>query len=144
MSRRFAIIAAACLLPLAACTARTPGDEAPDPRLASAAGIYVLATIDGHALPHAPTHGGHAAPEVSAATLELAPDGSFRMSMRYRMGSGAKERTGTRDFTGRARVADEAFRLKWDGAGETAARLRGDTLVLDNEGVLFAYRRTGG
>ena len=31
--------------------------------------------------------------------------------------------------------------LRWQGAGTTTAKLQSNTLVMNNEGMLFAYRK---
>lgn len=106
-------------------------------RAAAIAGTYVLETIDGQSLPVTPVHQG-GAPLVNAGEITLHPDGSFASSMTYGRPAGGEA---DRDFSGTYRMDDGQFVLRWDGAGQTVARLEGKTFVMTNEGVQFVYRR---
>ena len=114
--------------------------------LASLAGIYRLVTVDGHAIPFTPVHPGAPAnagpgPEVLASTMIVRPDGSFIMAMSYRFVVDKQPRFTAQAFSGRWQSEGDAYVGRWDGAGSTPLRLSGDTLVMNNEGMLFAYRR---
>ena len=63
------------------------------------------------------------------------------MAMAYRSGSGDAQRITTSPFSGMCRPEGNAYIAKWDGAGETAIELRADSLMLNNAGMLFAYKR---
>ena len=109
-------------------------------------GTYVLLTIDGHPIPHAPTHPGMPAnappaPEVLAATMVIRPDGSFIMAMGYRRTMSGVERFQASPFTGTTTPDGAGFLAHWDGAGTNKLSFAGDTLIMDNEGVRFAYRK---
>ena len=100
-------------------------------------GTYSLVTIDGHALPYIPSHEG-GAPQVVSSTLTLNADGTFRMSMSYGAPSG---KTVSRDFSGTYTQEGNVLNMLWKGAGKTTATFEGSTLTLNNEGILFAYRK---
>jgi hypothetical protein len=109
-------------------------------------GTYVLMTIDGHPIPYAPTHPGMPAnappaPEVLAATLVVRPDGSFIMAMGYRRTAAGVERFQATPFTGTTTPDGTGFLAHWDGAGTNKLAFAGDTLIMDNEGIRFAYRK---
>ncbi|HSQ29148.1 MAG TPA: hypothetical protein VLN49_04820 [Gemmatimonadaceae bacterium] len=109
-------------------------------------GTYVLMTIDGHPIPYAPMHPGTPAgappgPEVLAATLVVRPDGSFIMAMGYRRTVSGVERFQATPFSGTTAPDGAGFIARWEGAGANKLAFAGDTLVMDNEGVRFAYRR---
>jgi hypothetical protein len=109
-------------------------------------GTYVLVTIDGHPIPFAPTHpdrpaNAPAAPEVLAATLLVRPDGSFIMAMGYRRIVNGVERFQATPFSGTTTPDGAGFSARWDGAGANKLAFAGDTLIMDNEGVRFAYRK---
>jgi hypothetical protein len=109
-------------------------------------GTYVLMTIDGHPIPYAPTHPGRPAdappaPEVLAATLLVRPDGSFMMAMGYRRLVNGVERFQATPFSGTTMPDGAGFTARWDGAGANKLGFAGDTLIMDNEGVRFAYRK---
>lgn len=108
------------------------------------AGVYALVLIDGHQLPYAPAHAGRPAnappmPEVLSSTFRVRPDGSFIMAMSYRSKVGGVERYFDNPFSGTCAPEGDSYVAQWDEAGRTRLTLKGDTLVLDNEGVLFAY-----
>ena len=108
--------------------------------LAAVASVYALVMVDGHSLPYAPTtEAGLAPTQVVGGTLNLQPDGTFTLSTKYR----AIEAQGERTFDGQASGAcartDEGFRLFWDGGGETALTVSGDTATVNNGGVRFQY-----
>lgn len=109
------------------------------------AGIYRLVTIDGHAIPFAPVHPGRPAnvpgPEVLASTMVLRDDGSFISAMAYRMSSGGNAQYNAQPFSGTYAADGDAWVARWDGAGTTRLTVARDTLVMDNEGMLFAYRK---
>ena len=109
-------------------------------------GSYVLLTIDGHPIPYAPTHPGMPAnappaPEVLAATMVIRPDGSFIMAMGYRRTMSGVERFQASPFTGTTTPDGAGFLAHWDGAGTNRLAFAGDTLIMDKEGVGFAYRK---
>lgn len=110
--------------------------------LAAVAGEYMLITIDDHALPYAHAYSKESSASAAQAvsgTLSLKADGTFAMSTTYR----AVDAQGERRFDGRSSGAcardGDAYRLYWDGGGETALTVRGDTLAVTNDGVLFKY-----
>jgi hypothetical protein len=111
--------------------------------LESISGEYTLVAVDGHALPYAPAARGDAAQAawpVVAGALALHPSGTFRVETTYSTnvsGSGKN----TYQFSGTCFGADGGFNMVWDGGGQTALTVRGDTVVLKNEGKLYSYVR---
>lgn len=110
------------------------------------AGTYALLTIDGHATPYAPNHPGRPPdapppPTVVRSLLTVSPDGTFSMTMRYRMVADTASREVDREFSGSYTWQGAEYMFSWTGAGQTAVTLRADTLLLNNVGMLFAYVR---
>ena len=101
-------------------------------------GTYSLVSIDGNKLPFAPPHEGGTPPEIRSSTFTLNADGSFALTMTYGLPSGE---TFSRDFSGTYTHDGSAFTFEWKGAGTTSAIMEGNTLTMDNEGVLYAYRK---
>jgi hypothetical protein len=106
-------------------------------------GTYVLVTVDGAALPYAVPAGERrpAALEITGARMVLEADGTFRQWMAYRFEAEGAPRTLERDFTGGWSQDGGAYRLTWDGAGVTPARLDGDTLTYDSMGMVLTFYR---
>jgi hypothetical protein len=102
------------------------------------AGTYDLTTVDGHAIPFAPMHGGRQAPLVVSGTLTLNADHTFDSSMSYGNASGV---TWSKDFEGTYSGQSGQYVLKWEGAGKTSVKIDGATLTMNNEGMLFIYRK---
>jgi hypothetical protein len=100
-------------------------------------GTYTLVAIDGNELPYTPSHVG-GAPEIRSSTLTVDSDGTFTATMTYGMPSGDVI---SRDFSGTYTREGSIFSLQWTGAGRTSATLEGSTLTMDNEGMLFSYRK---
>ena len=112
----------------------------------SLAGTYTLVTIDGHAIPFAPTHpdapaNAPAPPEVVASSLVMRGDGSFILAMGYRRTVDGTQRIFVSPFSGTCTSDGKGIVARWDGAGTTRLMSILDTLVIDNEGIRFAYQK---
>jgi len=138
---RLAVGTCACLLvAVGLVPVRLAGQQGPEPL----AGTYTLLTIAGHALPYAPDHPDRPAdapppPTVVHSVFTVNADGTFSMTMRYRMVVDTASREIDRDFDGTYAWQDTAYTFSWTGAGQTAVTFRADTLLLNNVGMLFAY-----
>jgi hypothetical protein len=112
--------------------------------LAAVASTYTLVAIDGHTLPYARSYSKGPVPsptQVLSGTLSVQANGTFAMSTKYRAVERQVERVFDGQFTGACAPDGNGFRLYWDGGGETALNVRGDTATVDNDGVLFRYLR---
>lgn len=112
--------------------------------IAAVAATYTLVSIDNHALPYARVYTKGPVPsptQVVSGTLTVQPNGTFSMSTKYRAVEPQGERFFEGQFTGACAPDGDAFRLYWDGGGETALSVRGDTAVVTNDGVHFQYLR---
>ena len=123
---------------LASCNASAPVPTSASLDMPEVAGTYTLATVDGHAVPYAPMHGGQQAPEVAGGSLTLNTDGTFSSEMRFTnpeirvMGGSSK---------GNFVLERDEYVLSWEGAGKTLVQIDGDTLTMNNEGMLFVYKK---
>jgi hypothetical protein len=104
------------------------------------AGDYDLLSVDGQALPYAPrTRGGTvdtSAPPVASGSFSLKADGTFRLQTIYNP-PGQAASTGS----GACYPEGDQLKMVWDGGGLTNIRVRGDTVLLKREGLLYAYLR---
>jgi hypothetical protein len=140
----FTVLTAQACVHAAAPAADTPPPAADTPPPAAAApiaGLWHLVTVAGEELPTAPVHDGRRLPiEVAGAAFMIAADGTFTMTMTYRntaTGDGF-----SRGFEGTYSVTDgAAYRFDWTGAGATRVWIEDGRLIMDNEGVHFAYAR---
>jgi hypothetical protein len=108
------------------------------------ASTYSLVAIDGHALPYARVSSegpGSSPTQVVSGTLDLHADGTFSMSTKYRAAEPQGVRVFDGQFSGACAPDGDAYRLYWNGGGETALTVSGDTVTVNNDGTLFRYVR---
>ena len=119
--------------------------DAPRPATESGGTTYNLVSIGGQPIPCAPMHGGGQAPQVSGGFFTINDDGTFTGGIQFSnpnvvaippSGQG-KGQPGTYTREG------NTLMMKHPGAGYTPATIEGDTLTMDNEGMLFVYRKAG-
>ena len=126
------------------CASNPSSSELSKPSTASTieaiAGVYGLVTIDGRAIPTAPlAYGGdNSAWPVVAGTLQVRSNGTFSMETSYETKA---ETSQTFTFGGSCFSVGNGFRMAWEGGGETPLSARGDTLVVNRGGALYAYLR---
>lgn|SRR5512146_1620361 len=145
-------LAASTLACVVGCSAARPSSE-PTPTasaaasplsLESIAGQYQLVAIDGRALPVAPAKKGDAANTESwtvvGGTLLVRPNGTFQVETNYDTKGDTRDNSSYK-FSGTCFTAGTVVRMVWDGGGQTDLRLRGDTVVVNNQGTAFSYLR---
>jgi len=98
------------------------------------AGTYNLVTVDGNKVPCTVQHEGHAMP-IKSGTFIINADGtcSSKIFLEGRDAAIEVRATFTRE--------DTKLTMKWQGAGMTIGNVEGDTFTMNNEGMVFAYRR---
>jgi hypothetical protein len=148
MQRRLNWAAPAALLLLVAVGCSRSIARAQEP--VAIPGTYMLVSIDGHAVPYAPPRepdrpaDAPPPPTIAASIFTVLPDSTFRMTMTYRMGPPGAERVSEGQFSGTYVREGAGYTFAWKNAGQTPVTLRGDTLTVNNEGMLFAYVRQRG
>lgn len=131
--------------PIVSPPAPTPSTQtAASSGVSAVASSYALVAVDGHALPYARVDAKSETPstaQIVSGTLDLQPDGTFTMSTQYR----TVDPQGDRLFNGKAGGAcapdGDAYRLYWNDGGETALTVSGNTVTVNNNGILFRYVR---
>ena len=134
-----------CVLPLfmviiwAGCKPETKGTADTTAVAATAAdinpvGTYALVTVDGNKVPCAVEHEGHKM-TIQSGGFIINPDGtcSSKMSLAGRDAAIEVKATYTRE--------GPKLTMKWQGAGMTTGTVEGDTFTMNNEGMVFAYRK---
>lgn len=101
------------------------------------AGVYNLVSVDGNPVPAKVTHGGHAL-EVRSGTMTFEA-GSACGTRTVFVPAGGKEVVREVQATYTRHGAE--LKMSWKGAGKTTGTLEGDVFTLNNEGMLFVYRR---
>ena len=152
MWQKLALAAAACL-PIIGCATGGAGTLQLPPLpvisfqgesgvFGAAASDYTLLSIDGHRLPYAPTIASDATlppTEVISGVLALQTNGAFSMSTWYREPEPTGQRLFDNKSSGSCAPDGDAFRMFWDGGGDTKLAISGDTVTVNNGGVLFRY-----
>ena len=100
-------------------------------------GVYVLVSVNGIDLPADVSHTG-ASIKVISGTFEINADGTCSSKTVFVPPTGSElERevaaTYTRDGS--------KLTMQWKGAGMTVGTLEGNNFTMDNEGMVFVYRK---
>jgi hypothetical protein len=128
----FGLLAVAVLLSLAGCTGqpRTTTDVNPT-------GVYALVSVDGKNVPCSLTHEGTAM-IVKSGTFTINDDGSCRSLITF---SVPPHPDVNRQVKAAYTRQGAELTMKWEGAGMTKGQINGDTFTMNNEGMVFAYRK---
>jgi hypothetical protein len=133
-----------CLLPLFMVMVGTGCKQeakvAADTKTAAAAadinpvGTYTLVTVDGNKVPGTVQHEGHTM-TINSGSFIINADGtcSSKMSLTGRDAAIEVKATYTRE--------GPKLTMQWQGAGMTVGTVEGDTFTMNNEGMIFAYRK---
>lgn len=125
-----ALLTAGLLLP--ACKPKAHVAQNVDP-----AGVYALVSVNGSAVPASVSHDGTAL-QVRAGTFTINADGTCSTKTVFVPPSGQEA---TRDVSATYTTAGSKLTMKWQGAGMTTGIIEGNTFTMDNEGMVFIYRR---
>jgi hypothetical protein len=137
----------ACLLAIGGVSARAAADATADAakgaKITAAtatndiSGVYKLVTLDGKKVPTKLSHEG-AALEIRSGSFTIKADGRCISKMTFVPPSGTEatmERTATYTREG------GKLSMQWQGAGRTTGTVKGDTFTMDNEGMVFAFKK---
>lgn len=97
-------------------------------------GTYALVTVDGNKVPCTVQHEGHTM-TISGGSFSIEADGACASKMFLASRDAAIEVKATYTREG------SKLTMKWQGAGTTLGTVEGDTFVMNNEGMVFAYRK---
>ena len=100
-------------------------------------GIYTLASIDGKSVPCNLTH-EDAAMVVKSGSLTFNADGTCRS---FSIFSLPPHPDIQREVNATCTQNGAELTLRWNGAGITQGQLHGDTFTMNNEGMIFCYRK---
>ena len=97
-------------------------------------GTYTLVSVDGNKVPCTVQHEGHTM-TINSGGFIINADGtcSSKMSLGGRDAAIEVKATYTRE--------GPKLTMKWQGAGMTIGTVEGDMFTMDNEGMVFAYRK---
>ena len=97
-------------------------------------GTYALVTVDGNKVPYTAQHEGHTM-TINSGSFIINADGtcSSKMSLAGRDTPIEVKATYTRE--------GPKLTMQWQGAGMTIGTVEGDTFTMNNEGMVFVYRK---
>jgi len=99
-------------------------------------GSYNLVSVDGKALPCPVAHAG--SPTVKSGIFIINADGTCNSKIVLSTPSGGEM---TREVKATYTRTGATLTMKWTGAGTTTGNVTSDTFTMNNEGLVFAYRK---
>ncbi len=101
------------------------------------AGTYSLASVNGNTVPCALQHEGVALSVKSGAFI-IHPEGICSSKVVFYGPSGGES---IREVKATYTCQGSKLTMKWEGAGTTTGTFEGDTFTMNNEGLIFVYRK---
>jgi hypothetical protein len=101
------------------------------------AGVYTLVTVNGSKVPATVSHDGTAL-QVRSGTFTINADGTCSSKMVFVPPSGAEA---TREVSASYTREGSKLNMQWKDAGTTTGTIEGNTFTMDNEGMVFAYKK---
>jgi len=104
---------------------------------ADTAGAYALVSVDGKPVPASVSHQG-ATLEVRSGTFTIKNDGTCSSKMVFVPPSGTEA---TREVGATYTRDGSKLSMEWKGAGKTVGAIDGNTFTMENEGMMYVYRK---
>jgi len=101
------------------------------------AGTYTLGSVDGNQVPCEVTHGGHPM-AVQSGIFIINVDGTCSSKVAFSVESGEEV---SREVKATYTLEGSTLTMQWEGAGMTTGDVEGDTFTMNNEGMIFSYRK---
>jgi hypothetical protein len=117
---------------LSACKQETKVAAGVDPT-----GVYALVSVNGNAVPASVSHDGTAL-QVRSGSFTIKADGTCSTKTVFVPPSGTEA---TREVSATYTKEGSKLTMKWQGAGMTIGTVEGDKFTMDNEGMVFVYKK---
>ena len=117
---------------VSACQPEAKVAASPDPT-----GVYALVTVNGNQVPASVSHEGVAL-QVRSGTFTINSDGTCSTKTSFVPPSGPEA---TREVHATYTKEGSKLTMQWAGAGTTSGTIEGNTFTMNNEGMLFVYRK---
>jgi hypothetical protein len=111
--------------------------EAAPTKDGDATGTYSLVSVNGNKVPASVSHDG-AALEVRSGSFTLQADGTCSTKTVLVPPSG---REVTREASAAYTKKGSKLTMRWNAAGRTTGTIKGNTFTMNNEGMVFVYRK---
>ncbi len=100
-------------------------------------GIYTLISVDGSDVPASVSH-GNVSLRVSSGTFTINADGTCNSKVVFGLPSGDEM---TREVNATYTQEGSKLSMQWEGAGTTEGTVEGDSFTMNNEGMIFVYKK---
>ena len=100
-------------------------------------GVYALVSVNGNAVPASVPHDGTAL-QVRSGSFTIKADGTCSTKTVFVPPSGQEA---TREVSATYTKEGAKLTMQWQGAGTTTGTVAGNTFTMDNEGMLFVYKK---
>jgi hypothetical protein len=100
-------------------------------------GVYTLVSVNGNKMPASVSHDGTAV-QVRSGSFTIKADGTCGTTTVFVPPSGKEV---TRDVSATYTKEGSKLTLQWQGAGVTTGTIEGGTFTMDNEGMVFVYKK---
>ena len=117
---------------LSACTQDAKVAAAADPT-----GVYTLVSVNGNKVPASVSHDGTAL-QVRSGSFTIKADGTCGTKTVFVPPSGQEA---TREVSATYTKDGSKLTMQWQGAGMTTGTIEGNTFTMDNEGMVFVYKK---
>ena len=101
-------------------------------------GTYTLVSVDGNKVPCAVKHDGKEGLTVKSGAFVINADGTCSSQVTFTTPAG---KDASREVKATYTQAGAKLTMKWEGAGMTTGTIDGNNFTMDNEGMIFAYRK---
>ena len=101
------------------------------------AGVYALVSVNGNPVPASVSHEG-ATLQVRSGTFTIKADATCSTKTVFVPPSGSEA---TREVSATYTQEGSKLTMRWKGAGTTTGTIQGNTFTMNNEGMVFVYRK---
>ena len=101
------------------------------------AGVYTLMNVDGKDVPCTVSHQGHSL-NIKSGVFTINSDGTCTSRVVVTSPRGDEN---SREVKATYTLSGSTLTMKWQRAGVTTGRVKGESFTMNNEGMVFAYRR---
>lgn len=100
-------------------------------------GVYALVSVNGNPVPASVSHDGTAL-QVRSGAFTIKSDGTCSTKTVFVPPSGSEV---AREVSATYTKEGSKLTMQWKGAGTTTGTIEGSTLTMDNEGMVFVYKK---
>jgi len=137
MNKPFAIGTALCFVLAAGIIMSSCTKQQADSASEGVAGQYVLVSVDGKGVPATVSHGGVSLKVLSGA-FTISADRTCSSRTVFVLPAGNEtERKVAATYT----LVGSELTMQWEGAGVTVGTIEGNIFTMNNEGILFVYKK---